>query len=156
MVCCCILSMLSFFNFGALFLEMFIFKVPKCYLTKHPINLFFSVVGCTCNIHVFNRVIPCQIMQNFWIMSPLSHGFFFEIFTSSRYHRDMKALKILASISKHFRIYVIFKNSKLVCLGWHFKYNLYLVTSVSNNLWSWKFTGVCFWLKKFKATSKLP
>ena len=34
---------------------------------------------------------------------------FLEIFTSSRYHRDMKALKILASNSKHFRIYGIFK-----------------------------------------------
>ena len=40
-------------------------------------------------------------------MSPLFH--FFEIFTSGRYHRDMKALKILASNSKHLRIYGIFK-----------------------------------------------
>ena len=33
---------------------------------------------------------------------------FFEISTSGRYHRDMKALKILASNSKHFRIYDTF------------------------------------------------
>ena len=33
---------------------------------------------------------------------------FFEIFTSVNYHRDMKALKILASNSKYFRIYDIF------------------------------------------------
>ena len=33
----------------------------------------------------------------------------FEIFTSARYHRDMKALEILASNSKHFRIYGTFK-----------------------------------------------
>ena len=32
-------------------------------------------------------------------MSPLPHGFL-EIFTSVRYHRDMKILKILASNSK--------------------------------------------------------
>ena len=34
---------------------------------------------------------------------------FFEIFISVRYHRNMKALKILASNSKHFKIYGIFK-----------------------------------------------
>ena len=33
----------------------------------------------------------------------------FDIFTSGRYHRNMKALKILASNSKHFRIYGILK-----------------------------------------------
>ena len=32
----------------------------------------------------------------------------FEIFTSGRYHGDMKALKILASKSKDFRIYGTF------------------------------------------------
>ena len=35
---------------------------------------------------------------------------FFETFTSGRYHRDMKALKILASKCKHFRIYDTFNN----------------------------------------------
>ena len=34
---------------------------------------------------------------------------FCEIFTSGRYHRDMKALKILTSNSKYFRIYGTFK-----------------------------------------------
>ena len=34
---------------------------------------------------------------------------FLEIFTSGRYHRDMKILKILASNSKRFRVYGIFK-----------------------------------------------
>ena len=33
----------------------------------------------------------------------------FQIFVSGRYHRDMKALEILVSNSKHFRIYGIFK-----------------------------------------------
>ena len=33
----------------------------------------------------------------------------FEIFASDRYHRNMKALKILTSNSKHYRIYGIFK-----------------------------------------------
>ena len=36
-------------------------------------------------------------------MSPLSHGFF-KIFSIGRYHRDMKALKILAYNSEHFGI----------------------------------------------------
>ena len=34
---------------------------------------------------------------------------FLEIFTSGRYHRDMKILKILASNSKRFRVYGIVK-----------------------------------------------
>ena len=33
---------------------------------------------------------------------------FLEIFTSDRYHRDMKILKILAYNSKRFRVYGIF------------------------------------------------
>ena len=32
-----------------------------------------------------------------------------EIFTSGRYHRDMKILKMLASTSKRFRVYDLFK-----------------------------------------------
>ena len=43
--------------------------------------------------------------------------FFFEIFTSGRYHRDMTILKILASNSKWFRFYGILKNDKLVIGG---------------------------------------
>ena len=38
---------------------------------------------------------------------------FFEVFTSGRYHRDMKALKMLASNSKHLRIYGIFKKCQI-------------------------------------------
>ena len=38
---------------------------------------------------------------------------FFEIFTSVRYHRDMKILKILASNSKRLRFYGIFKKSQI-------------------------------------------
>ena len=34
---------------------------------------------------------------------------FLEIFTSRRYHRDMKIMKVLASNSKRFRVYGIFK-----------------------------------------------
>ena len=33
---------------------------------------------------------------------------FLDIFTSGKYHRDMKILKILASNSKQFRVYGIF------------------------------------------------
>ena len=38
---------------------------------------------------------------------------FSEIFTSGRYHRDMKILKILASNSKQFRVYGIFKKLQI-------------------------------------------
>ena len=72
---------------------------------------------------------------------------FFEIFTSGRYHRDMKALKILAPNSKHFRIHGTFNKWKLVCLGLNTTFSL---ITVSNNLWSWKFTGVCFFTQKIQ------
>ena len=38
---------------------------------------------------------------------------FLEIFTSGRYHRDMKILKILASNSKRFRVYGIFRKLQI-------------------------------------------
>ena len=38
---------------------------------------------------------------------------FLEIFTSGRYHRDMKILKILASNSKRFKVYGIFKKLQI-------------------------------------------
>ena len=38
---------------------------------------------------------------------------FLEIFTSGRYHRDMKILKKLASNSKRFRVYGIFKTLQI-------------------------------------------
>ena len=36
-----------------------------------------------------------------------------EIFTSGRYHRDMKILKILTSNSKRFRVYGILKELQI-------------------------------------------
>ena len=45
-------------------------------------------------------------------MSPLSQ-IFFEILTSDRYHRDMTVFKILASNSKHFRIYGTFNKLQI-------------------------------------------
>ena len=46
-------------------------------------------------------------------MSPLSHGFL-KNFTSGRYHRGMKILKILlASNSKRFRVYGVFKRLQI-------------------------------------------
>ena len=38
---------------------------------------------------------------------------FLENFTSGLYHRDMKILKILASNSKRFRVYGIFKKLQI-------------------------------------------
>ena len=43
-------------------------------------------------------------------MSPLTHGFL-EIFTSGRYHKDIKIMKILLSNSKRF--YDIFKKLQI-------------------------------------------
>ena len=39
----------------------------------------------------------------------LTSWIFLEIFTSGRYHRDMKIVKILASNSKQFRVYGMLK-----------------------------------------------
>ena len=55
-------------------------------------------------------------------MSALPHGFF-KKFTSGRYHRDMKILKILASSSKQFRVYDI-KDEKLMMIK-GVKYNIF-------------------------------
>ena len=120
---------------------MFIFEVAKFYLKsiKYSVNSIFSVVLCIRKIYVFHGVIPCQLIQNFWIMPWI---FFFEIFTSGRYHRDKKSLKILASKCKHIRIYGKVANwcASLDILNITFS----LITSVSINLRSWIFTGVCF------------
>ena len=43
----------------------------------------------------------------------LTSWIFLESFTSSRYHRDMKILKILVSNSKGFRVYGIFKTLQI-------------------------------------------
>ena len=80
-------------------------------------------------------------------ISGLCHPYlmdFFENFTSARYHIDMNALYILASNSKYFRIYGIFLKA-----NWCASYDILnttfsLITAVSTNLWSWKFTGLCF------------
>ena len=42
---------------------------------------------------------------------------FFEIFSNRKYHRDMKFQKILASNSKRFRFYGIFKKGKMMIEG---------------------------------------
>ena len=77
---------------------------------KNPVNLIFALVVCICKIHVFNGVIICEMIQSFWNMSPLPHGFFWNFYQWQvcRYHRGMKMLKVLASNSKNFRIYGIF------------------------------------------------
>ena len=66
---------------------------------------------------------------------------FFEIFTSGRYQRDKKALKVLASNSKHFRIYSIFLMENWSPSDDILNTAFSLITSVSKNLWSWKFNG---------------
>ena len=62
---------------------------------------------------------------------------FFEIFTSGKKNRDMKVLKILASNSKHFRIYGIFKKWQIDwCASDDILNTTFsLITSVSKKLW---------------------
>ena len=54
---------------------------------------------------MLHSVIPSYILQR---KSPYLMDFL-EIFTSDRYHRDMKVLKILASNFRRFRVSGIFK-----------------------------------------------
>ena len=136
---------------------MFIFEVVNFISPsiKYRINLIFPVVVCICKIHVFNRVIPCQIIQNFWIMSPLSHGFFFEIFTSGRCHRKMKTLKILASNSKHFRIYGTFNKWQIGVPRLTFQILLFLRSVLLQTASGRENSpGYVFWLKKSKSDIK--
>ena len=87
------------------------------------------MVICICKIHVFNGVTHVKSYK----ISGSCHTYlmyFFEIFTSGKYHRDMKALIILVSNSKHFRIYGISTKQQID------------VPQLTNNLWSWKPTGV--------------
>ena len=86
--------------FGLFFSKVSFLRLQNFISTsiKYPIKLIFSVVVC---IHVNSY----KIYESF-------HPYlidFFEVFISVRYHRDVKALKILASNSKHFRIYGFFK-----------------------------------------------
>ena len=67
-------------------------------------------------------VIPCLIIL---VMSLLPHGFL-EIFTKGRYHRDMKIQKILASNSKRFRVYGIFKRWEVDDDRGAARYNVFL------------------------------
>ena len=54
-------------------------------------------------------------------MPPLPNGFL-EVFTSGRYHKDMKIQKILACNSKRFRVFGILKNGKLMVIQGAAKY----------------------------------
>ena len=89
-----------FLTFWPLFLKMFIFEDTKFHLTKYPINLIFSVAVCIWEIYFFiiKKCVSYKISGSghLYLMD------FFDIFTSDRYHRDMKALKILDSNSKNF------------------------------------------------------
>ena len=69
----------------------------------------------------------------------LTSWIFLKFLPVVRYHRDMKILKILASDSKHFKIYSIFKNWQIGAgcapadiLNTAFS----LISSVSNNFLS--------------------
>ena len=79
---------------------------------KYPINKIFSVV-----VHICKNM---SLMEKFHVksykISGSCHPYLMdcsEYFASDRYYRDMKALKILASNFKHFRIYGVFSKSKI-------------------------------------------
>ena len=80
---------------------------------------------------------------------------FFEFSTNGRYHRDMKILKVLASNSKQFRVYGIFKNGKLMMIGEGtakyciFLNNLCLTSGLKNS------PGYVFSLRKLKNDIKI-
>ena len=81
---------------------------------------------------------------------------FFEIFTSGRYHSDMKILKILASNASIWEFMVFFKNSKLLCLEWHFRYYVFVDNFCSKQPLVSKFhQGMFLDSKNLKMTSKL-
>ena len=78
---------------------------------------------------------------------------FFEICTSGRYHRDMKILKMLASNSKRFRFYSIFKIWQIGngnALANILNTTSSQITYAQNKLWPWKFSLVCFLTKEFQ------
>ena len=76
---------------------------------------------------------------------------FLKIFTIGRYHRDMKILKVLASNSKRFRVYGIFKKRQIdddregrlnTTISW--------ITSVKVTSGLKNSPGYVFWLGKLK------
>ena len=102
-------NVMFFFTFWALFLKMLIFQVAKFYLTKYQISnqLIFLVVVCICIMLLIGQLHPKS-----YKISETGHPYLmdiFDIFTSGRYHRDMKILKTLTSKSKHFRFHGSFK-----------------------------------------------
>ena len=120
---------------------------------KYAINLIFSVRVCICKINVLNGG-DSMLNHTKYLDDVTLTSFFFLIFTSARYHRDMNALKILASNSKHFRIYSIY--SKLVCLRWHFKYYFFFNKLSFKQPLVLKIQQIyVFWLMKFKNDAKI-
>ena len=101
-------KIVMFLTFWALFLKILILRFQNFISPsiKYPINFIFSMVVCICKINVSMGwwVISnhTKFMDHVTLISYITC--FVEIFTSGRYHKDMKALKILASNSKHFRV----------------------------------------------------
>ena len=84
-------------------------------IIKYPNNLIISVVVCICKIHVFNGLIPCQIIQSFLDHVNLISSIFlkFSVVVGRLYHRDINVLEILACTSKHFRINSAFNKCRI-------------------------------------------
>ena len=68
-----------FFNYFGLFFSKRSFLSLQNFISlsiKYPVSLIFYVVVCICKIHVFNGVIPCQIMDHVtfisWVFLKLS------------------------------------------------------------------------------------
>ena len=100
------LKIVMFFNFLGIFFSKYSFLSSENFISpsiRYPINLIFSVLVCICKIHVLMGYFHVKSYK----ISVSCHTYlidFFEIFTSGRYHKDMKVLKIFASNFKHCRI----------------------------------------------------
>ena len=112
---------------------------------KYSINLIFSAVVCICRFHIFNGVIPFEIIQNIWIMSPLSHRFFSKLLPVVGIIEIWKPWKYKPLTPSISGFIILSINGKLMCLDYFFFNNFCFKQPMVL-----KFTGVCFWLKKVK------
>ena len=96
-------------------------KKKKGFWTKNPFfsglrmyfyRLWYWIWSDCCLLHLNHVSLGLTFLDH---VTPYLIDFF-KIFTGGGYHRDMKALKILPSNPKYFRIYGIFKKWQYFCV----------------------------------------
>ena len=110
-----------FFNLFGLFFSKYSFLRLQNFISpsiKYSINLIFEVVVCSCKIHVFNGIIPCQKHTKFLVHFTLFWKFS-AVVCIIEICKPWKYWPLTPSISE---LMVFLKNGKLARLGWHFKY----------------------------------